>query len=222
MHYIRTSVVEDLILKAIQKVAAYVRSDEAGFIEKVRETSNLRAEMEVKENKKRLAKAERRCAELDTLVKKLYETYALGKLPETHFERMLSEYDAEQKDLRDSISNLRSEIDNYVADSVRAEKFIEIVSRYTEFEKLTVPMLNEFVEKVVVHEGEKFGFRRIQKMDIHLNFIGDFSVPEEPVVKTAEELEAERKLEENLERKRAQSRERHRRFRERKKLAQEA
>jgi hypothetical protein len=132
MHYIRTEVVNDLILKAIRRVAGYVKQSEAEFVERVREASNLRAEAEVKESKKRLAKAERRVAELDKLVTKLYETYALGKLPENHFGRMLAEYDDEQKELRRSITDLRSGIDNYAADRVRAAGFIKIVRHHTE------------------------------------------------------------------------------------------
>jgi hypothetical protein len=78
MHYIRTSVVEEIILKVIREAARYALMNQAEFAEKIRQASNLRAEAEVKESKKRLTKANRRADELDTLIKKLYETYALG------------------------------------------------------------------------------------------------------------------------------------------------
>lgn len=124
MHYIRAEVVEELILTTIRRVAGYVKTSEAEFTERVREASNLQAEAEVKESKKRLAKADRRVTELDTLVTKLYETYALGKLPENHYDRMLAEYDDEQKSLQQSIKDLQSKIDGYAADSVLADSFI--------------------------------------------------------------------------------------------------
>ena len=215
MHYIRTSVVEDLLLKVIRRVAEYVRRNEAEFIEKVRAASNLRAETEVRESRKRLSKTERRCRELDTLVKKLYETYALGKLPENHFDRMIAEYDTEQAALRQEIDALRSGIDNYTADSVRADRFIEIARRYTDFDKLTVPMLNEFIERVVVHEGDKSSGQRVQKVDVHLNFIGTFDAPEPE--QTDEELDAEKQdAERKRMEKRAKDRVRLRRWREKK------
>jgi len=214
MHFIRTSVIEGVILKAIQQVAQYALGNEAEFVEKVRAASNLRQESEVKESKKRLGKAKRRCDELDTLVKKLYETYALGKLPENHFDRMLAEYDVEQAALRQEIADLQGLIDNYAANSARADKFIEIVRRYTEFSELTVPMLNEFVEKVIIHEGDRSSGRRVQKVEVHMNFIGDFEIG--PVEKSAEETEAEQKLDEKL----RKQRERQRKYRERKKQKQ--
>ena len=46
------------------------------------------------------------------------------------------------------------------------DKFIELVSRYTDFSELTTPMLNEFIEKVVVHEGEGRGNSRRQRIDM--------------------------------------------------------
>ena len=52
-------------------------------------------------------------------------------------------------------------------------------------------MLNEFIEKVIVYEGEGRGNDRRQRIDIYLNFIGAFEVPAHIV--TPEELEAEEK-----------------------------
>jgi hypothetical protein len=215
MHYIRTEVVNELILQTIRRVTGYVRNNESGFVERIREMSDLRAEEEVKESKKRLSKSERRVAEPDKLVTKLYETYALGKLPENHFECMIGEYDGEQTRLRQTIAELRSEIDGYAADSVRTDKFIELVKRYTEFDVLTVQMLNEPVEKVVVFEGDRSSGKRVQKVDIYLSFIGNFDIPDEPITQTPEEIEAERKAEEC----RRKARDRQREYRAKKKTA---
>ena len=65
-------------------------------------------------------------------------------------------------------------------------------------------MINEFVEKILVHEGEKINGKREQEVEIFLNFIGKFEVPAaEP---TAEEIAAEEKLERQRERKRQSTR----------------
>jgi len=88
------------------------------------------------------------------------------------------------------------------------------VRRYTEISELTVPMLNEFVEKVIIHEGDRSSGRRVQKVEVHMNFIGDFEIG--PVEKSAEEAEAEQKHDEKL----RKQRERQRKYRERKKQEQ--
>jgi hypothetical protein len=191
MHYVRTVAIEKVILKSIKYTAQYVLSNESEFIEKVRQASNLRQEAEVKESKRRLNKAARRSRELDTLVKKLYETYALGKLPETHYDRMLAEYDTEQAALRQELAELQAQVDNYTADSIRADSFIELVHRHTEFDVLTPVLLNEFIDKVIIHEGDKSSGKRTQKIEVHMNFIGNIDIPIPD--KTPEEIEAELK-----------------------------
>lgn len=216
MHYIRVNVAEDLILTAIQQVSAYALENEKEFIQKVREASDIQQEVTAKEYRRRLNKARRRHDELDDLVKKLYESYATGKIPEKHFDRLLSGYDSEQASLELEMAELQSRVDRYSADSVRADKFLDLVKKYTDFSELTTPMLNEFIEKLVVHEATKNrGFRR-QKVEIHFNFIGSFVVP--GTEKTEAEMDAEEAqiLMERKERKREQSRIRMREHREKK------
>lgn len=206
MHYIPTQKLEAAILSTIQRVSWYVRNNEAEFIERVREASDLRQEEAVKDSKTQLAKAKRRHKELDGLVKKLYEANATGKLPDKHFTRLLAEYDEEQAALEASMTEWQEQIDNWNADKLKTEKFIELVKRYTDFSELTTPMLNEFIEKVVVHEatGGRGNSHR-QRLDIYLNFIGAFEVPAHIV--TPMEEEAERRRQEEQAAKEAQSRE---------------
>ena len=63
----------------------------------------------------------------------------------------------------------------------RVDEFMALVDRYTSFDELTTPMLNEFVEKVVVHERECVGrYKRKQRVDVYFNFIGLVELPAEP------------------------------------------
>ena len=176
-HYIRVEVVEALILDTIRRVSSYARTNETEFIERVRQESVLQQETAVKDNKKRLSKSKRRREEITGLVRKLYETYAADKIPESHFTDLLKSYDAEQTNLDCEIERLQAEIDTFNTDSVRADRFIELVNKHTEFKEFSPLLLNEFVEKVIVHEADKSTGKRIQKVDIHLSFIGNFELP---------------------------------------------
>jgi len=102
----------------------------------------------------------------------------LGKIPENHFTELLKGYDAEQITLDGEIEQLQAEIDTFNTDSMRADRFIELIKKHTEFKELSALLLNEFVEKVIIHEGDKSSGKRIQKVDIHLNFIGNFELPQ--------------------------------------------
>lgn len=182
-HYIRVSVVQELILHTIRRVSQYVRDNEAQFVERLREESALQQEAAMKESRKKLAKFKRRLDEINGYIKKLYESYAADKIPEKHFSELLAGYDAEQEALEKDRQRLQTEIDQFNADSVKADKFIELVKRYTEFTEFSATLLNEFVEKVVVHEPQRINGKRTQQVDIYFSFIGRFDLPEwdEPV-----------------------------------------
>ncbi|MFP3154677.1 DUF4368 domain-containing protein [Lachnospiraceae bacterium ZAX-1] len=193
MHYIRVEVVEKLILSTIQRMSKFVMTNEAEFVERVREASALNQESAIKESRKKLAKSRRWREEIDGLIKKLYESFATGKIPENHFSRLLSEYDEEQKSLGPAIAELQSDIDTFNADSVRADKFIDLVKKHTEFDELTPAVLNKFIDKVIVHEADKSSGKRVQKIEIYLNFIGSLELPEEMVESSEEEIAPKKK-----------------------------
>lgn len=178
MHYIKVSVVEELIKKAIHTVSSFAIENEEEFIRRLEVLSDFQAETAVKENKKALSTAERRVKELDGLIRKLYEGNASGKIPDKHFERLLAEYDSEQGALEGRIEEIRDSIAEYEKNTVRTDKFMEVVRKYQDCGEITTPMLNEFIEKIVVHEADKSGGRlnRKQKVDIYFNFVGQIDL----------------------------------------------
>jgi len=177
-HYIRVEVIENLILETIRNVSGYVRKNETEFMKRVIKTSAIQQEETIKESKKKYTQAKRRREEISGLIKKLYESYAADKIPEKHFTELLAGYDAEQTMLDREIDKREAALDNYNSDSVRADKFIELVKRHTEFTEFSAALLNEFIEKVIVHEAVKIDGVRTMQVDIYLNFIGKFELPE--------------------------------------------
>jgi hypothetical protein len=136
-----------------------------------------------------MAKEQRRISELNMLIKRLYEDNVSGKLSDKRFELLSQEYEDEQNELEQSISQLQDEIDGFNEDSTRADKFIEIVKRHTDFSELTPQMITEYIDKIIVYEAERIDGDRVQKVEIYLNFVGKFDIPfTEP---TPEEIKAE-------------------------------
>ncbi len=129
MHYIKVSVVEELVKKAIHTVSSFAIENEGEFIRRLEVLSDFQAETAIKENKKALSTAERRVKELDELIRKLYEGNATGKIPDKHFERMLAEYDSEQSALEGRIEEIKNSIAEYEKNTVRTDKFMEVVRK---------------------------------------------------------------------------------------------
>lgn len=211
-----------LILTAIREVSTYVREDEKEFIRIVRDAASAGQEQTAREQKKRLRQVEKRIGELDELIRKLYEGNATGKIPDKHFNRLLVEYDTEQSALEQEAAGLKEGITAQAEDGMRAQRFVSLVRRYTSFDELTAPMLNEFIEKVVVHEADKSTGDRRQKVDIYFNFIGCFVPPKPEVILTDEEEAKAQKALAARNREREQNKLRMRRVREAQRAAKVA
>lgn len=202
-HYIGTKSLRMLILETIRSVSTFAISNREEFMEKVRAASQLRQAEAAKDTKRKLNKDRKRIAELDTIIKKLYESFAVGRISEERFDSLLAEYEEEQKSLRTSVSDMEERLSGFEEDTNRAEQFLALAKKYTDFSELTTPMINEFIEKILVHAPEKVDGNRVQEVEIYLKFIGCFELP-------APELTAEEeKRQEQLRRHRIKSRERY-------------
>ena len=205
-HHISTKALRTLILETIRVTSSYAISNEAEFIQKVRAASEVQQAQAAKDLKRKLNKDKRRFNELDTIIKKLYESYAVGRIGEERFDTLLAGYEQEQATLRQSIAEGESALGSFEQDTANVEHFLDLARKYTNFSELTTPMINEFVEKIVVHAPDKSTGDRMQEVDIYLKFIGKFDAPmPEP---TPEEIAEQ----ERLQKERIRSRERYRRL----------
>ena len=177
-HYIKASTIEMLIYQATKRVSQYVLKDEKEFVEQLKAQYELQCEKDNTDDKIELLEAKRRMMDLADLIKGLYENFTLGRLPERQFNRLMTEYDTEQSSLEQRISELETATERISTKAVQIDKFVRLVKKYRDFEELTTPMLNDFIEKVVIHEAEGGRTKdRTQQVDIYFNFIGNFVLP---------------------------------------------
>ena len=202
-HYIRTKAVRELVLETIRTASTFAIANQDEFMKKVRSASQIRQAEVAKDTKRKLNKDRKRIAELDTIIKKLYESFAIGRITDERFDTLLAEYEAEQKTLVTSVSDAESHLSSFEEDTDRAAQFLTLAKKYTDFSELTTPMINEFIEKIIVHAPEKIDGDRVQEVEIYLKFIGRFELPEPEL--TPEEI----KRQEQLRRHRIKSRERY-------------
>ena len=151
-----------------------------------------------------MRREQKRASELDGIIKKLYESYAIGKISEKRFDVLSAEYEQEQETLDASIQKAQADLEDFEADTAKVDQFMALAKKYTDFSELTTPMINEFVDKIVVHEADRSSGERVQEVDIYLKFIGKFDVPlPEP---TPEELAEQEELRKKREKQREYSR----------------
>ena len=166
----------------MNNIIRYSREDTAAFENAVREFLAAQQGDEAKKQKKQLVKLHRRVAELEILIRKIYEDNALGKLSDKRYDVLSVEYENEQTALELQISGLQAAVTEYKSNAECAARFIELVKRYQEISDISAEVLNAFVEKIVVYERERKGCTHTdQRIDICLNFVGVFTAPEEEI-----------------------------------------
>lgn len=185
-HNIQAKVIDQLVLETIQYACKSVRMDERAFVESIRSASEIREQSEAKKLKAALKHQEKRYAELDILLKKAYEDNALGRLPDKRYEMLSAGYEKEQAELEQFIKACREQLTQYDEDTDRTEKFLALVHKYTDITELTPVIINEFVDKILVHKAEKIDGERVMEIEIYLNFIGKVELPAQEL--TEEEL----------------------------------
>ena len=201
-HRIKAEAVLTLIADMLRAIAEYSKNDRAEFIRTVQETQAAQQTADISKKRKRLATAQKRAGELEKLICKIYEDNALGKLPDARYEALDAQYAKEQDALNAEIVELEKAVTGYEQSRKSAEKFIALIDKYENFDTLTNTMLNEFVEKILVHERARKGSQdTTQEVEIYFNFVGRYIPPAlQPVPLTPEEQEELRKKEERKDR----------------------
>jgi len=201
-HRINEDVVLSLVSEMLKAIAEYAKHDRAEFVRVVQEAQSSQQTAEVKKQRIRLATAKQRVSELEVLLCKIYEDNILGKLSDSRYATLDAQYEKEQTELTAEISVLEKAIKSYEKHEKDADRFIALIDKYENFDKLTIAMLNEFIEKILVHERDRKGsIQTTQEVEIYFNFVGRFVPPAFGEVElTPEELEEIRKREERKDR----------------------
>ena len=201
-HRINEDVVLSLVSEMLKAIAEYAKHDRAEFVRVVQEAQSSQQTAEVKKQRTRLATAKQRVSELEVLLCKIYEDNILGKLSDSRYATLDAQYEKEQSELTAEISVLEKAVKSYEKHEKDADRFIALIDKYENFDKLTIAMLNEFIEKILVHERDRKGsIQTTQEVEIYFNFVGRFVPPAFGEVElTPEELEEIRKREERKDR----------------------
>ena len=196
-HRIKAEAVLTLVADMLRAIAEYSKNDRAEFVRTVQETQAAQQTADISKKRKRLAAAQKRAEELEKLICKIYEDNALGKLPDARYEALDAQYAKEQNALNAEIEELEKAVTGYEQNRKSAEKFIALIDKYENFDTLTNTMLNEFVEKILVHERARKGSQdTTQEVEIYFNFVGRYIPPAlQPVPLTPEEQEELQKKE---------------------------
>ena len=132
----------------------------------------------MKRKKREVGQAQKRIAELDRIFKRIYEDDISGAISHERFLKLSAEYEAEQRELEEKVKSEQQEVDTYEQNKSDFDSFSAIIRKYVGIKELTPTIVNEFIKKIIAHAPEKVDGKRIQKVDIVFNFVGEIrSIP---------------------------------------------
>ncbi|MBR6533056.1 MAG: recombinase family protein, partial [Clostridia bacterium] len=177
-HQIRNIVVEKILLEDLQRITAFARENEEKFIQIVNNTSAKAIEKELSNSKRECEKAKMRIKQLDIIIQKLYEDKVLGNLSDERFQKMSTDYEEEQVELKQQVILLNQFIDETKNKVLNTYHFLDLVHKYTDITELNAQIIREFVEKIIVHRSATPEGKKIKELEIVYNCIGSLNLPQ--------------------------------------------
>ncbi len=177
---IRVTVIREIVRDTLRTVNRYAIADEEGFRRRLaREAATYQPD-----DRKQLAKAirekEKHIARLEHLLKKLYEDYALGHIPEERFDRLSAQYEQEEATLKVELADDQVRLNEVQTASAQTDKYLALARKYRDCAEVTDDMILAFVEKIVVYRTIRPAKgQRTRQIEVHLNYIGQFPIPTE-------------------------------------------
>ena len=171
-HYIQKSALIEIVSGKLRQTIQEAHFNQEDFLKKLEQQSQAQFNKDNKNQRQQLQKDEHRSKEIDTIIQKLYEDNLLGKISDERFVKLSQSYEEEQKQLQASISDLTEKLAKQQEDSLNISKFMARISKYTELPKLTVEIVNELIDKIVIQKPTGTKRNRIIQVDIYYNFVG--------------------------------------------------
>ena len=178
-HYVRMDFLEEVVLAEIRRLTRFAGKYEDLFIKTVSEFSRDTLQSKISAYQSEVRSLTARDKDLDRIFERLYEDNLSGKITDGRFAKMSANYNNEQKDIHERLRHLGNLIDELSGKEVTVEKFVKAIKKYTRVRKLTLHMLTELIEKIVVYPAEKIEGVRTQRLVIYYNCVGAVDIPPE-------------------------------------------
>lgn len=173
LHYLRKEVLEELVLRDLQQLISAIHFDEKQLLEKLKSRFDIQETKKQDSLRKQLSRFKKRSKELDTIIQKLYEKQLLDEISDERFRKLTDSYESEQVELNQQIVKLQEVLISQTESKENVDKFMQTIHRYTNLETLTTQLVNELIDKIIVHQPTGRGKNRQVTIELHYQFIGE-------------------------------------------------
>lgn len=171
-HAIGYKTLYNIVLENIRRQAECASVQKEKYLEMLKNQMAEKATQDIKSVKNELKKINKRIAQLEKILNKLYEDRALEKITEERYLSMNTNYENEYNELKERQNVLTQQIEKIEATECNAETFTNLIENYLNITELNARILNELIDKIVVHEKEIINGEKFQMVEIYYKFVG--------------------------------------------------
>lgn len=173
IHTIYESVLEQLVLEDIREKAQYAEHDRERLLAQIIRMKNKEQHSRVASFEQELKVTAARVTELEKLMQNLYEDKCTGIVPQTVFQTLMHKYETERAQKAAALPELERKVREQLEDRHDADRWAEIIRRYTEITELDETILFELVDRIEIGEAEKRGGLRVQSIKVFYRYVGN-------------------------------------------------
>ena len=173
----REDSIEQIVRLQLQCFSELLTNDEGTFVDILAKKTNKDMLDEKKHLESELQKATARNEKVLHLYEKIFEDNDEGKVTDEMFMAMSHKYEVERMELKERIKEIRQQLQKLENQQTGLEVFIRTVRRVLQMEKLTAPLVKEFIDHIDVFEAEGTGKNKTQRIKIYYRFVGYIEMP---------------------------------------------
>ncbi len=111
------------------------------------------------------------------IILQIYEDNVIGKLSNSRFLKLSADYEKEQQGIENLVAMLEKEIEAEAGQLEDVDRCLKLAEKYSDITELTAPILNELVEKIMVHNPERIkGYKHVT-VEIYFTHVGKIRIP---------------------------------------------
>ena len=177
-HHVRTDDLETLIQETLRQTYQYGIENKEAFIAGLQKPVLPPRAKDAEEIRLQTLQMRNRITELDELIQEVYEEYFNGKLKDTEMEQAVEKYEAEQAEIEVALQLAGQDETICEEKETDAEMFLKLARKQAGFPELTADVIRTFIDRIEVHEADWRTGSKEQLIEIHMNFIGNFTIPQ--------------------------------------------
>lgn len=183
VHYIRDVVLERIVLEAVSNLADFARCYEPVFLYMMAKQNNALRQKEYGRLRQAVENGTKRITEIDRLIERVFEQNASGVLSDERFATMLGKYEQEQKMLREEVAKSQQILQSAEQKAVDLRLLLRTLREITDVKELTPTLVNSLIERIEVHNNDKYDGHCHVKVDIYFTAVGMIDIPTEKEIR---------------------------------------